>query len=248
MNRLAAALALAALTACGRPEETSAPPAPAIAPARSKGSDGPGDPERRERFLARASAADASELVATNNPAHLDAVAAFFANPQKPYAERLTALAALRTLRTQDPEEYARLLPRVRPKLWGEVSHGAGLSMSPENERGFIEAVGWLSDLKDPEVRFKLEFHLDRETVRRKRLSDAALCAAALGLASYPGSDSARETLWAGLKDPQEAAVVRACCLKALRAFHPRDLESQVAQLPCAAGDDWLRDLQRRLR
>jgi hypothetical protein len=41
---------------------------------------------------------------------------------------------------------------------------------------------------------------------------------------------------------------VRACCLKALRPFHPKDLESLVGQLPAAPGDDWLRDLQRRLR
>ena len=44
------------------------------------------------------------------------------------------------------------------------------------------------------------------------------------------------------------AAAVRACCLKSLRPFHPKDLESRVAQLATAPGDDWLRDLQRRLR
>ena len=136
----------------------------------------------------------------------------------------------------------------MRSKLWAEVSNGAGLSMSPENEKGFIDAVGWLSDLKDPEARFKLEFHLDRETVKRKRLPDPALSAVALGLASYPKSESSRDTLWAALQDPKEVAVVRACCLKALRAFHPTDLEDRVAKLPCPAGDDWLLDLQRRLR
>ncbi len=238
----------AALAACGLPEETRAPEAPATAAARAKGLDQTGDPERRTTFLAGTSAADAAELVATNNPANLDAVAAFFVNPQKPYSERLSALMALRALRAQDPEEYARVLPRVRAKLWEEISHGTGMSMSRENERGFVEAAGWLSDLKDPEVRFKLEFHLDRDTVKRKRLPDPVLCAAALGLASYPESESARDTLWAALKDPKESAVVRSCCLKALRPFHPKDLESLVVQVPCSPDDDWLRDLQRRLR
>ncbi|HEV3029857.1 MAG TPA: hypothetical protein VG457_19915 [Planctomycetota bacterium] len=251
MNRVSVTAALVwgvALASCGEPEETRAPEGPAAQAARSKGSDDTGDPERRAKFLAGASAAGAAELVSTNNPANVDAVAAFFVNPQKPYPERLRALVALRTLRSQDPEEYARVLPRVRPKLWEEVSYGAGMSMSRDNERGFIEAVGWLSDLKDPEARFKLEFHLDRDTVKRKRLSDAVLCAAALGLASYPGSDSARETLWAALKDPKESALVRSCSLKALRPFHPKDLESRVVELPCSPDDDWLRDLQRRLR
>lgn len=248
MNRGAALVLLAALGACGAPEETRAPEAPAAAAARSKGRDAAGDPERRARFLSGASAVGAAELVETNNPANLDAVAAFFVDPQKPYVERLSALSALRALRAQDPEEYARLFPRVRPKLWEEVAHGAGLSMSRDNERGFIEAIGWLSDLKDPEARFKMEFHLDRETVRRKRLPDGALCAAALGLAAYPGSDGARETLWAALKDPKEIGLVRSAALKALRPHHPRDLEALVVKLPCPPDDDWLRDLQRRLR
>ena len=176
MNRWTGLLLL--LGACAAPEETAAPAPPAVAASRAKGGDGPGDPERRAKFLAGSSASGAAVLVETNNPANLDAVAAFFVDPGKPYAERLTTLAALRGLRTQDPQEYARVFPRVRPKLWAEVSHGAGLSMSPENERGFVDAVGWLSDQKDPEARFKMEFHLDRETVKRKRLPDSALCAA----------------------------------------------------------------------
>ena len=245
----AAALgAVALLSACGEPAETRAPEAPASSPALPKREDGPGDAERRAKFLSGTSAADAAGLVGTNNPAHIDAVAAFFMDPQKPYPERLTALAALRTLRSQDSSEYARVFPRVRPKLWEEAAHAAGMSMSRDTERGFVDAIGWLSDLKDPEARFKMEFHLDRETVRRKRLADPVLCAAALGLASYPESESARETLWAALRDPKESGVVRSCCLKALRPFHPKDLESLVAKLPCGADDDWLRDLQRRLR
>jgi hypothetical protein len=247
MNR-ASALAWLCLAACGSAPDTSPPPAPAARASREKGADRPGDLERRARYLAGSSAAESGTLVATNNPAHIDAVAAFFVNPQKPYAERLAALAALRALRDQDPGEYARIFPRVKPKLWEEVSHSVGLEMSAQNEKAFIEAVGWLADLKDPQVRLTLELHLDRETVKRKRLPEAALSAAALGLASYPESESARDTLWAGLKDPKEVVSVRACCLKSLKSFHPKDLESLVVQLTPAPGDDWLRDLQRRLR
>jgi hypothetical protein len=247
MNR-AGALVWLCLAACDSAPDTSPPPAPAARASREKGSDGPGDAGRRLKFLAGSSAAESGALVATNNPAHIDAVAAFFADSQKPYAERLAALAALRTLRDQDPDEYARVFPRVKPKLWEEVSHSVGLEMSSQNEKAFVEAVGWLTDLKDPQVRLTLELHLDRETVKRKRLPETALCAAALGLASYPESESARDTLWSGFKDPKEVVSVRACCLKSLKAFHPKDLEALVVQVTPAPGDDWLRDLQRRLR
>jgi hypothetical protein len=228
--------------------DVSPAPPPAVHPSRPKGSDGPGDAERRAKFLSGASASDAAALVATNNPAHLDAVAAFFINAQKPYAERLAALAALRSLRTQDPGEYARLFPVVRTKLWEEVSHSVGLAMSPENERAFVEAIGWLTDQRDPAARLHVELHLDRETRKRKPLPEPALCAAALSLASYPESESAKETLWAAFQDPKEIVAVRACCLKALKSFHPKDLESRVAQLSAQPGDDWLINLQKRLR
>ena len=247
MNRGAALLCLL-LGACASGPDTSAPAPPPATASRAKGVDGPGDPERRAKFLAGGSAADAAALVATNNPAHIDAVAAFFSSAQKPYAERLAALAALRSLRNQDAGEYARVFPKVRTKLWEEVSHSAGLAMSPENEKAFVDAIGWLADQKDPQARLTMELNLDRETVKRKRLPDAALCAAALGLASYPENESARETLWAALRDPKEVVPVRACCLKALKAFHPKDLEAQVVKVNAAAGDDWLLDLQRRLR
>jgi len=243
----ATALLFLCLVSCSGPD-IAPPPAPAAHPSRPKGIDGPGDPERRARFLSGASSADAAALVATNNPAHLDAVAAFFVNAQKPYAERLAALAALRTLRTQDSGEYARLFPAVRPKLWEEVSHSVGLAMSPENEKAFVDAIGWLADQKDPAARLHIELHLDRETRKRKPLPEPALCAAALSLGSYPESESARETLWEALKDPKEIASVRACCLKALKAFHPKDLESRVVQVAAQPGDDWLINLQRRLR
>jgi hypothetical protein len=214
----------------------------------AKGADGPDDPERRARFLAGTSAAGARELVATDNPAHIDAVASFFIDAGKPYAERIAALTALRTLRNQDAGEYARVFPRVKPRLWEEVSHSVGMELPPQKEKGYIEAIGWLSDQKDPQARLNLELHLDRETVKRKRLPELAMCATALGLGSYPDSESARETLWAALKDPKEIASVRACCLKALKAFHPKDLEARLLQIPAAPGDDWLLDLQRRLR
>lgn len=248
MSRAAALAALVLLGACGSGPDTTPPPPPAAAASRAKGRDGAGDPERRAKFLAGASAAEAGPLVATNNPAHLDAVAAFFTDARKPYEARVAALIALRSLRTQDPGEYARLFPAVRGKLWEEVSHSVGMAMSPDNEKAFVEAIGWLSDQRDASARLTLELHLDRETVKRKRLPDAALCAVALGLANYPESESAKETLWAGLRDPKEVVAVRACCLKALKPFHPKDLEAQVVQVPAAAGDDWLRDLQRRLR
>src|SRR5689334_16875308 len=222
MNR-AALLGCLLLGACASNPETTPPPAPAKV-SRPKAADGPGDAERREKFLAGSSAADATALVATNNPAHIDAVAAFFGSAQKPYPERLAALSALRSLRNQDAGEYTRVFQKVRPKLWQEVSHSAGLAMTPENEKAFVEAIGWLADQKDAQARLMMELHLDRETVKRKRLPDAALCAAALGLASYPDDETARETLWAGLKDPKETIPVRACCLKALKAFHPKDL------------------------
>lgn len=246
MNR-AAALLLLLLGACGSSPDTAPPPAPP-AVVRAKGVDGPGDPERRAKFLAGASAAEAAALVGTNNPAHLDAVATFFMNAQKPYAERIAALVALRALRSQDAGEYARIYGRVRPKLWEEVSHSVGLDLSAQNEKAFVEAIGWLSDQKDPQARLTMELHLDRETVKRKRLPDPALSAVALGLASYPDSESAREVLWAALKDPREVVPVRACCLKALKAFHPKDLEAKIVQLTPMAGDDWLINLQKRLR
>ena len=246
MNRAAVLLLL--LCSCSGGPDTAPPPAPAARAVLPKGTDAPGDPERRSRFLSGQSAVDAAALVATNNPAHLDAVAAFFISAQKPYGERLVALSALRTLRTQDPGEYARLFPVVRTKLWEEVSHSVGMAMTPENEKAFVEAVGWLADQKDPQARLHLELHLDRETRKRKPLPEPALCAAALALGSYPESESACDTLWAGLKDSKEAAAVRACCLKALKAFHPKDLESRVVQISAEPGDEWLLNLQRRLR
>lgn len=248
MSRLTTLLCCLGLIGCGSAPEGAPLPPPPTQASRAKGIDEPGDPARRAKFMAGNSAAEARGLVATNNPAHLDAVAAFFADAKKPYPERLEALAALRGLRAQDAGEYARLFPRVKPKLWEEVSHADGLALSGDHEKGYVDAIGWLADQKDPAARLRMELHLDRETVKRKRLSDAALGATALALANYAGNDSARDTLWAALKDSKESASVRACCLKALKPFHPKDLETRIVQLSVEPGDDWLRDLQRRLR
>ncbi len=181
-------------------------------------------------------------------PPSVDAEAAVFNDPQRPHVERIEALQALRRRRETDPAEYRRAYDLVKDRLWIEASLADGLSLSALEEKAFVEAVGWLADMKDVSARFKLELHLDRESVRRKRLPDPALTAAALGLANYPESESARETLWAALKDPKEAPVVRSSCLKALQAHHPRDLEARVAKLAAAPEDEWLRSLQRKLR
>lgn len=247
MNK-SAVLACLLLSACGSMRDATSPPPPPTQTSRPKGVDGTEDGPRRAKFLAGTSAAEARELVESNNPANLDAVAAFFVDVRKPYTERLSALAALHALRLQDAGEYARLFPRVKPRLWEEVSHADGLDLSGDHEQGFIEAIGWLADQRDQAARLKMELHLDRETVRRKRLSDAALGAAALGLANYAGNESARDTLWAALKDSKESVSVRACCLKALKPFHPKDLEAMVVQVEAAPGDAWLRELQRKLR
>src|SRR5262245_3124907 len=103
------------LAGCSSGADTTPPPAPPAKASRPKAADGPGDPERREKFLAGSTAADAAALVASNNPAHIDAVATFFSNAQNPYPERLAALVALRSLRSQDAGEYARIFAKVRP-------------------------------------------------------------------------------------------------------------------------------------
>ncbi len=235
MSRGAALCALVLAAGCG-----GGPP--------GKGADGPGDPERRERFLAGASAAEARALVESNNPAHLDAVAAFFLDPAKPYPERVAALAALRLLRDRDAEEYARLYARLREKLWIEAARGDGLTMSPLEEKAFLEALSWHADRRDAIARHKIELYLNREYVRRKRLPDVTLGALALALANFPESRDAGQTLWEALADPKEAPAVRAACLKALQSFHPRDLEERVVRLAAAPEDAWLRDLQAKLR
>ena len=120
--------------------------------------------------------------------------------------------------------------------------------LSRDEEQAFAEAAVGLAESGDAGHRIRLELHLDRDTVKRKRLPDRCLVAVALALGRYPGSSSARDALWAALGDAKEHDAVRAACFKALRVFHPEDLEARVATLPCPSGDAWLTDLQRRLR
>ena len=181
-------------------------------------------------------------------PAGVEEAAALFNDPQRPHAQRVAALEALRARQANDPSGYRRAYELVKDRLWIEASLADGLVLSGLEERAFIEAAGWLADMKDVRARFKLELHLDRESVRRKRLPDGALAAVALGLGNYPDSESARETLWAALKDPKEVPLVRASCLAALRSHHPMDLEERVMKIAAAPDDGWLRDLQKKLK
>jgi len=112
-------------------------------------------------------------------PPSVDAQAALFNDPQRPHAERIEALQALRRRRESDPAEGRRAYELVKDRLWIEASLADGLSLSALEEKAFVEAVGWLAEMKDVRARFKLELHLDRESVRRKRLPDPALSAAA---------------------------------------------------------------------
>ncbi len=134
------------------------------------------------------------------------------------------------------------------PQWPADFARGDALLMSREEEAAFAEAALGLAASRDVAHRIRLEFHLDRATVKRKRLPDRCLVAVALALGRYPKSSSARDVLWSALGDAQERDAVRAACLKSLQSFHPEDLETRVIALPCPAGDTWLADLQRRVR
>ena len=129
-----------------------------------------------------------------------------------------------------------------------DFDRGDSLFLSRDEEQAFAEAAAVLAESGDVGHRIRLELHLDRDTVKRKRLPDRCLVAVALALGRYPGSASARDTLWAALGDAKERDAVRAACFKALVSFHPLDLEAKVASLSWAPDDAWLADLQRRLR
>jgi len=191
---------------------------------------GGGEPAATRTAPAAAPPADAEKAVATFN------------DPQRPHAERVEALRALRRLRDR------ALYERVKDRVWTEASLADGLSFSKLEEASFVEAIGWLADLRDPRARLKLELHLDRETVKRKRLPDGTLAELALDLANYPDSESARDTLWAAFKDPAEKSLVRSSAMKALQAHHPKDLEERILKVDAAPGDAWLRDLQKKLK
>ena len=168
-----------------------------------------------------------------------------FSDTARPYAERVEAL---RALRAKDPAVRRDAYARLRERLWEEAGHADRLSMNDLEEQAFVESLSWHAEERDETARVKIELYLDREFVKRKPFRESTRGALALALANYPASESARETLWAGLRDRSEAASARSACLKALQAFHPKDLEERVVALPAAPGDDWLRELQGKLR
>jgi hypothetical protein len=133
-------------------------------------------------------------------------------------------------------------------RLRSDFALGDALFLAPGDDRAFAEAAVALADLDEPGLRPRLEFHLDRDVVKRKRLPERCLVAVATALGRYPSSAGARAALWAALADPAELPAVRAASFKSLRASHPDDLEERVAALPCPPGDAWLADFQRRLR
>jgi hypothetical protein len=168
-----------------------------------------------------------------------------FLEVERPGQDRLEALLALRTL---EPPARHEAYPRVREALLVEVRRLDGLSLSQTEERSAAAALEWLAEEHDGQARLKMEFYLDRSSVRHKRLPERILVTAALGLGDYPTSESARETLWAALRDPGESPAVRSACLKSLQSHHPRDLEERILKLPLPPDDPWLRDLQGRLK
>lgn len=166
-----------------------------------------------------------------------------FLDAARPPAERVRAL---RALRARDPEARRRAYPAARPALERELGRGAALSMSEPEAAAFVEAAAWLGEMKEGGARVQMELYLDREFVRQKRLPDPALRAAALALGHYPESESAREVLWAGLRDAKEKPDLRAACLKSLQSS--ADFERRILEIKAEAGDEWLPDLQKRLR
>lgn len=168
-----------------------------------------------------------------------------FLDSNQPAPDRLVALLALRAL---EPSDRHRAYSQVHAMLFTEVGHLDGLSVSDIEEHSAVAALEWLAEEKDDTARHRMELYLDRDTVRLKRLPNRVLAAVALGLGKYPDRESARETLWARLRDPDEAPVIRSACMKALQSHHPRDLEERILGLPAPAADAWLRDLQGRLK
>jgi hypothetical protein len=173
-----------------------------------------------------------------------DRPAAVLNDPSRPTAERAEALAELRRL---DGEEAERAFRAVGPTLRQEASRGTGLHLGEEEAPLCAEALLWLAERGEEDVRFYLELYLDRQTARRKPLPERVRSASARGLGRFPKSAGAGDVLWAALRDPREAPPVRSACLESLKAFHPEDLRDRVLGLP-AASDPWLAALQDRLR
>jgi len=179
-------------------------------------------------------------------PSQEEALAAF-QDPGRPDPDRVSALVRLRTLALKNPETYRRLYASLGGLLGAEVSRVDGLSLSALEQEACLEAAAWMADFQDPGVRVKIEFYLDRETVKRKRLPEELLRGFALLLGKYPANADSRDVLWSAFQDPRELPPIRAASMKALEAFFPKDLEDRILRLAPEAGDRWLRDLQKTL-
>lgn len=217
---------------------------------KPKGKDGAGDAERRKKFLEGESAADAKALVETNNPLHIDAVGAFFAERKKPYKERLLALKALRILKEQDDEEYRRVHRPLTPILSLEACRGVGMAaLREEEEEMLLESLAWHADVKYEHARLPLEMYVDPEVSRARafKWSDRVRETSARLLAAYAPAKYAAETLWSALVERREADGLRQACFDSLKAFH-KDLRERVLALTPSAKDVWLTKLQEKLR
>lgn len=234
------ALCLVLAVACAQQEEK---------PKKPKGKDGPGDPERRTKFLEGESAADAKALVDTNNPAHIDAVAKFFVNPDKPYKERLSALLALRILQEEDEEEYKRVYPAVKTTLSLEASRGNGIAAIKEDEETMmVEALSWHADMKYDHARFAMENYVDTDlnSIRAVKLPDRVRDTAARLLAKYDPSESVNTILWGVLTERREREGLRQICYETLSKTRKDAKERVLAHKPDAK-DSWFTALQKKL-
>jgi hypothetical protein len=176
-----------------------------------------------------------------------EAAAAAFQDLGRPYPERVAALVRLRTLAAKDPKTDRRFYDALGGLLRAEVSRVDGLSLSEPEQEACLLAASWMADFQDPGVRVKMEFYLDRDTLKRKRLPEEVLRGFALALGKYPASPESRDVLWSAFQDPRELPSVRAASMKALEAFFPRDLEERILRLAPEPQDRWLRDLQKLL-
>lgn len=218
-------------------------------PKKPKGIDGPGDAERRARFLQGDSARDAQSLVETDNPAHLDAVARFFQDEKKPYKERLAALRALKLLKKQDEEEYRRVHPGIKSALSLEASRGLKPdSLTDDEQEMLLAAISWHADVKYDHARYALEAYVDTDInrVRNARLPDRIRESAASLLSLYPPQKSSRDALWGAFVERWERDGLRQACYDTLRLWDD-GLKERVLALTPLPKDAWLRELRRKL-